>query len=197
MHEEICSICREPLRETDKVVYETKCHHKFHKDCLTSYCKYNNNNKYTDINFAFIECPLCKTKLNCRIDGGDDIFSEKKDKSNKSSKSSKSNKSNKSSKHSDITETQIRNLYNDDIDEDADENTDGNIKHMFIHSKNDLYKELKMTYGDRYNIKEDVVDKFWKNRKGGNKSSKRKKYITRRKKTKKSKSRKMQKKFYI
>jgi hypothetical protein len=72
---DICAICRESLEDPEQEIYETKCGHKFHKDCLISYCK--NINKNEDVNFSFISCPLCNRQLNCRIEGGDDIFPEK------------------------------------------------------------------------------------------------------------------------
>ena len=66
---ENCVICHEPLEQD---VYITKCGHKYHGECITNYCKSVNHK--SDMNFSFIECPLCKTVLNCRLHGGDDIF---------------------------------------------------------------------------------------------------------------------------
>jgi hypothetical protein len=69
----MCRICMDDLRNgTD--VYETKCHHKFHKECLVDYCHNLHDEKYA--NFSSIKCPLCRTVLNCRIDNGDDMFPE-------------------------------------------------------------------------------------------------------------------------
>jgi hypothetical protein len=74
MSEPMCAICRDNLRDTDMEVYQTKCGHKFHKDCLINYCNYLNNNE--DVNFSSMPCPMCKTPLNCRIVNGEDIFPE-------------------------------------------------------------------------------------------------------------------------
>jgi hypothetical protein len=77
----ICTICRDNLHNNDNdnisdtlEVVQTKCGHKFHKDCLITYCKHENPMR--DMNFSFIKCPLCNEILNCRMDGGDDIFPE-------------------------------------------------------------------------------------------------------------------------
>jgi hypothetical protein len=74
MNEEKCSICLGDLRDPDMEVYETKCGHKFHKDCLLNYCTISNPDR--DLNHVGISCPLCNTGLNCRFNGGVDIFPE-------------------------------------------------------------------------------------------------------------------------
>jgi hypothetical protein len=74
MNEEKCSICLGDLRDPDMEVYETKCHHKFHRDCLLNYCTISNPDR--DLNHVGISCPLCNTGLNCRFNGGVDIFPE-------------------------------------------------------------------------------------------------------------------------
>jgi hypothetical protein len=74
MNKEQCSICLEDLRDPIMEVYETKCGHKFHKDCLFNYCVSSNQDK--DLNNVGISCPLCNTGLNCRFNGGIDIFPE-------------------------------------------------------------------------------------------------------------------------
>lgn len=47
-----CSICFEELdenaKDNSKIVFETKCHHRFHKGCLSKHCE----SKST--------CPLCR-----------------------------------------------------------------------------------------------------------------------------------------
>lgn len=75
MAQENCVICMEPLRNPDEEVYETKCGHKFHKNCLMGYCNYSHGEEYAI--YSSIKCPLCNTDLNCRFDKGDDIFPEK------------------------------------------------------------------------------------------------------------------------
>jgi hypothetical protein len=74
MNEEQCSICLGDLRDPDMEVYETKCGHKFHRDCLLNYCTISNSDR--DLNHVGISCPLCNTGLNCRFNGGVDIFPE-------------------------------------------------------------------------------------------------------------------------
>jgi hypothetical protein len=73
MSDEQCRICLDNLRDGTEV-YETKCHHKFHKGCLVDYCNNLHGEQY--VNFSSINCPLCKTALNCRIDNGEDMFPE-------------------------------------------------------------------------------------------------------------------------
>lgn len=75
MNEEQCSICMEDLRDPDMEVYETKCGHKFHRQCLLNYCAISNKDR--DLNHVGISCPLCNTGLNCRFNGGLDIFPER------------------------------------------------------------------------------------------------------------------------
>jgi hypothetical protein len=75
MNEEECSICMEDLRDPDMEVYETRCGHKFHRQCLLNYCNISNPDR--DLNHVGISCPLCNTGLNCRFNGGVDIFPER------------------------------------------------------------------------------------------------------------------------
>merc|ERR1712098_663425 len=58
--EEHCSICLQELQEN---IFQTKCKHKFHKECLE---------KWLDVSRV---CPLCKTALKREVnDGLDEVF---------------------------------------------------------------------------------------------------------------------------
>ena len=49
---EVCSICLDPLCETDGSVHTTKCGHKFHSKCFSAY-----------LAFEKTTCPCCMQEL--------------------------------------------------------------------------------------------------------------------------------------
>jgi hypothetical protein len=54
-----CSICLLPLTDnTNGEIYETNCHHNFHRGCIERSCRQQENNRQV------CTCPNCRTPLN-------------------------------------------------------------------------------------------------------------------------------------
>lgn len=66
-----CGICLKDLISSKQEIYDTKCGHKFHKNCLSRYCHRGNMSAKT--NYISKRCP---TVLKCRLNDGEDMFPE-------------------------------------------------------------------------------------------------------------------------